>query len=132
MQEVEQAFGLHDLRRMRARLQPQLVEERLLEEERLVAPSLLPVEVAAAVRRLTGDRALATAASSALEEADWIDLYDLTAERAGRAGEIAASTGVQGADAVYLELAVERGEELVTWDRQQLERGRWVARVVTL
>ncbi len=105
------------------------LEARLIRGERLAAPMLLQVEVAAAIRRLTGDGDLAVAVSSALERADWIDLFDLTADRGRRATEIAAATGLRGADAIYLELASQRGECLVTWDRQQLERGRWVARV---
>lgn len=107
------------------------LEEKLLDGERLVAPTLLQVEVAAALRRLTGDAKLADDARSSLIEYGRIDLYDLSADRSRRAAEIAAATGVRGADAVYLELAAQRGDILVTWDRQQLDRGRAVARVQT-
>ncbi|MFQ5527113.1 MAG: type II toxin-antitoxin system VapC family toxin [Thermoanaerobaculia bacterium] len=107
------------------------LEARLLEGERLTAPTLLPVEVAAAVRRLTGDEGLAEAAASSLGKLEAIELFDLDADRSRRAAAIASATGVRGADAVYLELAAHRRDVLVTWDRQQLERGGTVARVET-
>lgn len=96
---------------------------------RLVAPTLLAVETAAAIRRLTGDEALAVAAVSALEVDGLVDLVPLDSTRSRRAARIAAATGVRGADAVYLELAAQRGDVLVTWDRQQIERGATVAQV---
>ena len=99
------------------------------EGARLLAPTLLAVEVAAAIRRLTGDEELAVAAASSLELEGLIDLVPLDSERSQQAAKIAAATGVRGADAVYLELAAQRGEVLVTWDRQQLKRGALVARV---
>ena len=107
------------------------LERALGEAERLAAPTLLRVEVAAAVRRLTGDGRLAEEALATVDGHGWVELVDLDSERSRRAAEIAAATGVRGADAVYLELAVQRGLALVTWDRQQLERGSAVARVET-
>jgi predicted nucleic acid-binding protein len=64
-----------------------------------------------------------------LESDGLVDLVPLDIERGRRAATIAAATGVRGADAVYLELAVQRGEVLVTWDRQQLDGDARVARV---
>lgn len=105
------------------------LESRLGAGDQLLAPTLLSAEVSAAVRRLTGDRSLAEAAAASLDELESFELVPLNRERATRAAEIAASAGVRGADAVYLELAAERGDVLVTWDRRQLERGRQAARV---
>ena len=107
------------------------LEDRIRDGDRLVAPTLLRVEVAAAVRRLTGDPGLAEEAVAALDAHGWIDLVELDLGRGRRAAEIAAATGVGGADAVYLELAARRGDTLVTWDRRQLERGPAAARVET-
>jgi len=105
------------------------LEAQLISGERLAAPTLLAVEVAAAVRRLTGEAGLADAAASTLDRFESIDLFALDADRARRAAAIASNGAVRGADAVYLELAAHRGDVLVTWDRQQLERGRAFARV---
>lgn len=103
------------------------LEERLERAEELFAPSLLQVEVAAAVRRLTGRARLARESAAGLGA--WLTLLPLEEERAAAAAEVAAATGVRGADAVYLALARELREPLVTLDRQQLERGRAIARV---
>ena len=107
------------------------LENALGEAEPLAAPTLLRVEVAAAIRRLTGDRELAEEALATVDGHGWVELIDLDSERSRRAAAIAAATGLRGADAVYLELAAQRGFALVTWDRQQLERGPAVARVET-
>lgn len=104
--------------------------ESCLDAQRpLAAPSLLVVEVAASIRRLTGDRRLAERVVSDLVETGWIELAPLTPERSRRAAKIAAGTGVRGADAVYVALAQELGATLVTVDRQQLTRASVVARV---
>ena len=66
-----------------------------------------------------------------LSELGIVALIELTAKRSARAADIAARTVVRGADAVYLELAASHDETLVTWDRQQLERGEAVASVTT-
>jgi predicted nucleic acid-binding protein len=96
------------------------LERLLIEGGPLVAPTLLEVEAAAALRRLTGDQQLVEeilAGSSALA---FLELVPLTPPRAHRAAALAISTAVRGADAVYLELARERNDVLVTLDRQQL------------
>lgn len=105
------------------------LETALAAGERLAAPTLLRVEVAAAIRRLTGKEELGAAALVELEESGVVDLVPLDAERSDRAARIALRAAVRGADAVYLELALDRGEPLVTWDRQQLDRGGAVTEV---
>jgi predicted nucleic acid-binding protein len=88
----------------------------------LAAPSLLLAEVAAALRRLTEDEALARESAEALVELELVELHPLTLERAVAAASVAAELGLRGADAVYVALADERREPLITLDRQQLER----------
>lgn len=103
------------------------LRERLESGEEIFAPGLVLAEVAAAVRRLTGRARLAREATAGLRT--WLTLLPLDAARAAAAAEAAAATGVRGADAVYLALARELGEPLVTLDRQQLERGGRTAAV---
>lgn len=93
----------------------------------LLAPELLVVEVAAAIRRLTDDEELGAESIRGLS--DWLQLFPLDRRRAEAAAAIAARTGVRGADAVYLGLARELREPLVTLDRQQLQRGGALADV---
>ena len=104
-------------------------ESCLEEQKTIAAPRLLLVEVAASIRRLTGSTQLARRVLSELQETELIELYPLTAVRSETAADLAASTGVRGADAVYLALAMELDETLVTLDRQQLERGKGVTDV---
>lgn len=99
-------------------------ESTLRTDERIAAPSLLMVEVGASIRRLTGSSKLARRVVLDLQNSEVIELFPLTAARSNAAAILAAATGVRGADAVYLALAQELGESLVTLDRQQLERGR--------
>ncbi len=105
------------------------LESSLEQDQPLIAPGLIVVEVAASVRRLTGDQKLAERVAAELAEGELIELVPLTLERSQRAAEIAAATGVRGADAVYLALARELDETLVTLDRQQLRRGAVAASV---
>lgn len=100
-------------------------------DEALCAPALFVVEVAAAIRRLTGSEDHAREVLENLSELGIVTLIEVTVERSARAAGIAARTAVRGADAVYLELAASRDETLVTWDRRQLERGKAVASVMT-
>lgn len=104
-------------------------ESCLRKSDPIRAPNLLLVEVGASIRRLTGSPKLAQRVLLELQENELIELYPLTTARSEAAALLATSTGVRGADAVYLALAKELGEVLVTLDRQQLERGRGVVDV---
>jgi predicted nucleic acid-binding protein len=97
--------------------------------ERLVAPSLVLAEVAAAIARLTGSPRTATQAIEHLSRLPGFELFDLDGPRARRAAEVAAATRVRGADAVYLALAIEHGAVLISLDRVQRERGGAMAEV---
>jgi predicted nucleic acid-binding protein len=86
------------------------------------APTLLLVEVAAAVARVFGDarRGLAMAqAIRGLPGQMWISLDDVLAEEAAR---LASDHRVRGADAVYAAVARRYGAILATRDNQQLAR----------
>jgi hypothetical protein len=78
-------------------------------EEATTDPANSRREVAATVRRPTGSEELAVAAASTLELEDLIELVPLDGERSRRDPEITATTGVRGADAVYLELEARGG-----------------------
>ena len=105
-------------------------ESALRDADRIAAPSLLLVEVGASIRRLTGSHQLARRVVRSLQDDELIDLLPLTSARTEAAASLAASTGVRGADAVYLALAKELDDVLVTLDRQQLDRGRHLVQVM--
>ncbi len=97
-------------------------------QERIVAPVILLAEVAAAVSRGIGDSTLARQVVEQLQRSAVIELVPVTPALAARAAAIAADHRLRGCDAVYVALAEELAECLVTLDQQQLERG---AAVVT-
>ena len=86
------------------------------------SPTLLLVEVAAAVARALDDSQAGQAMARAVRDLPgqhWIPLDDDLAEQAAR---LAAERRLRGADAVSAAVARCYGATLVTWDRQQLQR----------
>ena len=98
-------------------------EQAQAERERVVAPVILLSEVAAALSRGAGDPALTRRVVQQLKRSEVIDLKPVTLPMAERAASIAAGHRIRGCDAVYIALAYQLGDSLVTLDRQQLERG---------
>ena len=88
----------------------------------LFCPTLLLVEVAAAIARVLDDTGRAVAL--AMELRGWPNqiLVSLDEPLADRAADLAATARLRGADAVYAAVAQQYGTVLVTLDRQQLER----------
>lgn len=88
----------------------------------VVVPTLLLVEVAAAVARGHDDEASGIQAMQRLRnlpEHTWVPLSHSLAAQSAR---LAAQYHLRGADAVYAAVAQRAGATLVTTDRQQLER----------
>lgn len=88
----------------------------------LFCPTLLLVEVAAAVARALDDADRAVALAAALRDLPDQTLVPLDEALADRAVALAATARLRGADAVYAAVAQEYGTTLITLDRQQLER----------
>ena len=88
----------------------------------LFCPTLLLVEVAAAIARVLDDTGRAVAL--AMELRGWPNqtLVSLDELLADRAAGLAATARLRGTDAVYAAVAQQYGTVLVTLDRQQLER----------
>jgi predicted nucleic acid-binding protein len=97
-------------------------------QDPIVAPVILLAEVAAAISRGVGNSALAHQVVEQLLHSRVIELVPVTPKMAERAAAIAADHQIRGCDALYVALAQELGDYLVTLDQQQLERG---AAVVT-
>lgn len=88
----------------------------------LFSPTLLLVEVAAAVARALGDEERAVKLVEALRGWSNQVLVPLDEALADQAVTLAATAQLRGADAVYAAVAQQYGTMLVTLDRQQLER----------
>ena len=95
------------------------------------SPTLLLVEVAAAVARVLDDTGQGVAMAQGVKGLPgqmWVPLDDALA---GEAGWLAAEHRLRGADAVYGAVARRYGTTLVTRDREQLDRLRSVLPVMT-
>ena len=87
-----------------------------------VSPTLLLVEVAAAISRRTGDSELAKKAVEALENLPDLRLVEMDQSVVQSAVCAGADLGVCGADAVYIAVAQQLSLPLVTLDNDQRER----------
>jgi predicted nucleic acid-binding protein len=95
------------------------------------SPTLLLVEVAAAVSRILDNVEQGLAMAQAVRELPgqvWVALDDTVAWQAAR---LAAEQRLRGADAIYAAVARRYEAILVTWDQQQLERLHPALRVMT-
>jgi predicted nucleic acid-binding protein len=97
----------------------------------LFCPTLLPIEVAAAVARTLDDAERAIALAAALRAWPGQTLVSVDDMLSRRAIRLAADARLRGADAVYAAVSQRYGTALVTLDQQQLERLPPMVRVVT-
>jgi predicted nucleic acid-binding protein len=89
----------------------------------IIVPSLLVVEVASALARVSNDTVGAIDYASAAASLPHLTLVSLTPVLARRAGELAARHRLRGADAIYLEVARRYATTLISRDDEQLRRG---------
>lgn len=106
------------------------LERRAHASQLVVGPSLLLPEVAAAISRRTGRPRLGHRAVSALLRWPGLRIVAIDEELAEKAARLAADLRLRGADAVYVAVACRIEVPLVTWDREQLERGTRVVSVM--
>jgi len=88
----------------------------------VAVPNLFFVEVAAAVRRISGDPALARATAAKFRAALHSTHVALDDAMADRALDVALLCALRATDAVYVAVAQVSGGILVTHDKEQLER----------
>lgn len=100
------------------------------ERREVICPTLLIVEVAAALSRVLGDPEQGLAFSDAVRDLPNLALVPLDEPLAGLAAKLAARHRLRGSDAVYAAVAKQYRTTLVTNDRQQLERLEGVLPVV--
>ena len=94
----------------------------VLGDELLMAPRLLWAEVAGAIARRSGDARLGYEAAEYIYALGLAPCpFDRTYQQL--ATTLAAKLQLRGADALYVAAAAHFRGPLVTWDREQLERG---------
>lgn len=99
-------------------------------QERLSAPALMLAELGSAVARATGSRREADLAVTAYMGPGLVRCMPDSLVLCARAGRIAAEYGIKGCDAVYVALAEQLGEPLVTFDQEQLNRASALITVI--
>ncbi|MCP4425173.1 MAG: type II toxin-antitoxin system VapC family toxin [Chloroflexi bacterium] len=99
------------------------LNDTLFSGQQIYAPAIVLAEIGAALSRGQRDSALAQRAIQLLSPETLVQLRPISIELGRRAAVIASERQIRGCDAVYLALAERLDTELVTLDRQQLERG---------
>ena len=92
------------------------------QKQPIFALVILVAESAAAISRGMGDQLLAHRVIGRLMRSQLITLVAVNSALAERSAEIAADYIIRGCDAVFVALAEQLGEELVTLDSEQLAR----------
>jgi len=103
-------------------LSRQWLNEQRKRGVQFVAPTLLLVEVAAAISRRTGDTHLAQRAADALKMLPDLRLVEMGNDVVQAAVFVGANLGVRGADAFYIALAKQLQLPLATLDHDQRQR----------
>lgn len=88
----------------------------------LIQPTLFIPEVVASVARKQDSTEIALDILHELTAISNLTLVDLDDDFANFASEVAASNRLRGSDAIYAAVALRFGTELVTLDKEQLER----------
>ncbi|MFH1633653.1 MAG: type II toxin-antitoxin system VapC family toxin [Chloroflexota bacterium] len=100
----------------------QWLDEQRTNGMRFIAPTLLLVEVVAAISRRTGDRGLAQRAVDILENLPDLRLVDMDRSLVQIAIRVGVDLGVRGADAFYIAIAQQLHLPLTTLDVDQRTR----------
>ena len=88
----------------------------------IIQPTLFLPEVIASVARKKGEATLALELAKDLRNLSNLTLVILDENLADFASEIAANHRLRGSDAIYAAIALRFGTELITLDREQLNR----------
>ena len=88
----------------------------------IIVPALLLPEIAASIARKKDDAELGIQLAQDVRNIPNLTLISLDESLAEQAVEIAARYRLRGSDAVYTAVALRFGTDLVTLDREQLER----------
>jgi predicted nucleic acid-binding protein len=90
----------------------------------LVTPSFAIIEVAAAIARQSGQSALAKAAIKDMYSVSTLRIVPLDSILVRSAVDIASDLQLRAGDATYVAVANKLKIPLVSWDKEQLQRGR--------
>jgi predicted nucleic acid-binding protein len=98
--------------------------------ERLVAPVIIMAEAGAAITRGLNDPAFGQQVVEQISQLSFLELIPIDYSLAELAAGIAVNYRIRGCDALFVALAQQRSEPLVTLDKQQRERGQAAVTVI--
>lgn len=107
------------------------LESAYLDQVVFAVPAHFPAEIIGVLRRIHHPESILEEVFDMIGKSDIFSIHPVSVELGMVAAVAARTTAVRGADAVYLALAAELGIALVTWDRQQRERGAVFCRTMT-
>ena len=93
-------------------------------------PTILLAELAASISRQTGSVQLANRVLTQFHLLDDVKVFEVGHYLAGSSATIAAAQRIKGCDAIYVALAAELDDVLVTFDQEQADRAAPVVRVL--
>ena len=98
---------------------------------KLVVPAHFPAEVVGVLQRTAPGEHILEDMIETLFDPDFFDIRQITLELARLSAKIAVGSAIRGSDAINVALAAMLDLPLVTWDRQQRERGALFCRTMT-
>jgi len=98
------------------------MEKYINQGGRLIAPTVLLVEVAAAISRRTGESNLAHEAVRTLISANSMQFIPMDSTLVQEAVNVAADLQLRAGDAIYVAVARNLNLPLVSWDKEQLQK----------
>ena len=98
---------------------------------RILGPSHVLAEISGAVSRRTGREELGRVSSTVISRLPDFQLIPIDRELADVSASVAAGMKLRGADAIYVALALLVNSPLVTWDKEQIDRGAPIVETLT-
>ncbi len=102
-----------------------------LDRVRLHAPAHFPAEVAGVLSRIGEPEQFISETIQIISSIQLFTIHSISMPLGLLAADIARLARIRGSDAVFLALAATLDLPLVTWDKQQRERGRVFGRTMT-
>jgi len=106
-----------------------LWEEVMAGRSTAIMPYTVLVEVVAAIRRRTGDMALALEVKKELLSNEHVHFVILDPDAALESSDIAVETGVRGMDAIVIQTAREYETVLVSLDNEMVDKAEGLIKV---
>ena len=91
--------------------------------ETVFGPAVLLPEISGPIARISGQPGLAMRIVSIVQRSPNVTLVPVDDNFSRVSADLAAELRLRGADSLYVALARQLDVSLVTWDREQLERG---------